>query len=98
MAKKTKSTSASPKVTTPKVATAAAERTPRKPRDINEATPSFAIRKLCLEHPLADVGTIERLLAEQGRTIDGNTLRGTYQGAMGLLKAAGHLGYVIVRK
>lgn len=98
MAKKTKSKNASPKGTTAKVATAAAERTPRKPHDVNEATPSFAIRKLCLEHPLADVGTIERLLAEQGRAIDGNTLRGTYQGAMGLLKAAEHLGYAIVLK
>jgi hypothetical protein len=98
MAKTSKSKNASPRGTTPKAATPAAERSPRKPRDVNEATPSFAIRKLCLEHPLADVGTIERLLVEQGRTIDGNTLRGTYQGAMGLLKAADHLGYAIVRK
>jgi len=68
----------------------------KQPRELRQNR-SYVIRALCLENQLATVETIGELAEAKGHTFDPNTLRGVYQGAMGLIKQATAMGFTIAR-
>jgi len=74
------------------------ESKPRKARELDTSTPAFLIRKLCLEHPDANVARIEELLLAESRKFDHNTVSGVVGASMGLLRTAGQLGFKLARK
>jgi hypothetical protein len=67
------------------------------PREIKTDTPAYLVRRLIAEHPDASIPEFEALAQAELPIIDNNTLRGLYQGAMGFLRVARHLGFELVK-
>lgn len=70
---------------------------PKGPREIKTDTPAYLVRRIICEHPDATIPEVERLARREMPEIDGNTIRGLYQGAVGFLRVARSLGYTLAR-